>query len=174
MSELGNAQSAFKNAIKLYKDNNLNEAVEQLEEIIKIEPSHKDSSDFLVFLYIKLNKPHLALKLVNISIKNNSDNQEYYEKKYKLLLYIGEHNKALDCLEYLHNKYPSINTVREISNLYIEKNDIEKSENVIQKFFESNQTYSDLYKGIRHVKAGRNKLAEESYKKVLKQLNLRK
>jgi protein involved in temperature-dependent protein secretion len=75
MSELGSAQSAFKNAIKLYKDNNLNEAVEQLEEIIKIEPSHKDSSDFLVSLYIKLNKPHLALNFVNISIKNNSDNQ---------------------------------------------------------------------------------------------------
>ena len=168
MSELGNAQSAFKNAIKLYKDNNLYEAVKQLEEILKIEPSHKDSSDFLVYLYIKLNKPHQALKLINISIKNNSDNQEYYEKKYKLLLYIGEHNKALDCLEYLHNKHPSINTVREISNLYIDKNDVKKSENIIQKFFESNKTYSDLYKGIRHVKAGRNKLAEESYKKVLK------
>ena len=70
MSELGNAKSAFKNAIKLYKDNNLNDAVEQLEEIIKIQPSHKDSSDFLVSLYIKLNKPHLALNFVNISIKN--------------------------------------------------------------------------------------------------------
>ena len=39
---------------------------------------------------------------------------------------------------------------------------------MIQNFFESDKTYGELYKGIRHVKAGRLKLAEESYKKVLK------
>jgi tetratricopeptide (TPR) repeat protein len=66
---------------------------------------------------------------------------------------------------------PSIESIREISNIYIDKGEIEKSEESIQDFFELNKSYSELYKGIRHVKAGRNKLAEEAYKKVLKKDN---
>ena len=38
MSDLKNKQFAFKNAIKLLNDNNLNEAIEQLNEILKIHP----------------------------------------------------------------------------------------------------------------------------------------
>ena len=40
MPELNNAKFAFDNAIKLLNDNNLKESVEQLNEIIKIEPNH--------------------------------------------------------------------------------------------------------------------------------------
>ena len=40
MSELGNAQMGFNNAISLYNDNSLNDALEQLIEILKIEPNH--------------------------------------------------------------------------------------------------------------------------------------
>ena len=35
MSDSNNTQSAFENALKLLKDNNLNEAIEQLNEILK-------------------------------------------------------------------------------------------------------------------------------------------
>ena len=38
----------------------------------------------------------------------------------------------------------------------------------IINFFESNKNYSELYKGIRHVKAGRLRLAEDVYKNILK------
>jgi tetratricopeptide (TPR) repeat protein len=68
----------------------------------------------------------------------------------------------------LHKNFPSIETARLISNIHIENDREEESDQVIQTFFESDKTYGDLYKGIRHVKAGRLKLAEESYKKVLK------
>ena len=67
-----------------------------------------------------------------------------------------------------HKQFPSITTARLISNIYIENDREEESDQVIQSFFESNKTYGDLYKGIRHVKAGRLRLAEQTYKKVLK------
>ena len=171
MSDLNNTNYAFKNAIDLFKDNNVNEALEQLDEILKVYPEDKDSLDLIVLIYIKTNKPNDAIKFVNRCIGLFPEDISYLEKKYKLLTFIGDQNTALDCLKKLNKISPTIESIREISNIYIDKGETEKSEEIIQHFFESNKSYSELYKGIRHVKAGRNKLAEEAYKKVLKKDN---
>ena len=68
MSDSNNAQSAFENALKLLKDNNLNEAIEQLNEILKVHPTHIDSLDLLGAIFIKLNKPDEALAAIDKSI----------------------------------------------------------------------------------------------------------
>ena len=47
MSGSNNAQSAFENSLKLLKDNNLNEAVEQLNEIIEQLTEEAKSPDQL-------------------------------------------------------------------------------------------------------------------------------
>ena len=171
MSELNNINYAFDNAIKLLKDNNLKESIEQLEEILKIQPDHKKSLNLLADIFIKLNKPTESLKFINRVLKIDSSNKNTLEKKYKLLLYVGEESAAFDTLLLLNTSHPSINTARELSNYYLKHDDEEKSDEVIQTFFESDKSYSELYKGIRHVKAGRFKLAEESYKKVLEKDN---
>ena len=170
MPELNNAKFAFDNAIKLLNDNNLKESVEQLNEIIKIEPNHIKSLNLLGDIYIKLNKPKESLHFVNKALNIEKYNKLNLEKKYKLLLFLGNESSSHETLKLLHKKHPSINTARELSNYYLKIDDEEKSDNVIQDFFESDKTYSELYKGIRHVKAGRFKLAEEAYKKVLKSL----
>ena len=171
MSELNNINYAFDNAIKLVNDNNLKESIEQLEEILKIQSDHKKSLNLLADIFIKLNKPTESLKFINRVLKIDASNKNTLEKKYKLLLYIGEESAAFDTLLLLNTSHPSINTARELSNYYLKHDDEEKSDEVIQTFFESDKSYSELYKGIRHVKAGRFKLAEESYKKVLKKDN---
>jgi tetratricopeptide (TPR) repeat protein len=168
MSELNKTNYAFKNAIDLFKDNKVNDALEQLDEILKVYPEDKDSLDLIILIYIKTNKPNNAIQFVNRCISLFPDDISYLEKKYKLLTFIGDQNTALDCLITLNKISPTIESIREISNIYIDKGEIEKSEETIQDFFESNKSYSELYKGIRHVKAGRNKLAEEAYKNVLK------
>lgn len=168
MSDLNNTNYAFKNALDLFKDNNVNEALEQLDEILKVYPEDKDSLDLIILIYIKTNKPNDAIQFVNRCIGLFPQDITYLEKKYKLLTFIGDQNSALDCLKKLNKISPTIESIREISNIYIDKGETEKSEEIIQHFFESNKSYSELYKGIRHVKAGRNKLAEEAYKKVLK------
>ena len=165
---LDNTNFALKNAIKLFEDNNVNSAIEQLIEILKVHPDNKEALDLIILFNIKINDSVNALKYVNQAIHFFDNNKSYLEKKYKILIYIGDLNNALECIETLHKNYPSIDYVREISNIYADQSNFEKSEKVIQDFFESNKTYSELYKGIRHVKAGRNKHAEESYKKVLK------
>ena len=89
MPELNNAKFAFDNAIKLLNDNNLKESVEQLNEIIKIEPNHIKSLNLLGDIYIKLNKPKESLHFVNKVLNIEKFNKLNLEKKYKLLLFLG-------------------------------------------------------------------------------------
>ena len=168
MSDLNTAQFAFKNAVNLYSDNNLNEAIEQLNEILKTYPNHENALDLLGIIYIKQNKSEQALNVVNKSIKLVKNNKKYLDIKYKLLIYKGDNNNAFDCLKLLHKKYPSVNSAREISNHYLDLDEKDKADETIQTFLESDKTYSELYKGIRHVKANRDIQAEKAYKKVLK------
>ena len=167
MSELNSTQHAFDNAVNLLKDNNLNESIEQLHEILKVFPKHKDSIDLISDLFIKINEPKKALIYINKYLSIIKNSQKHLENKYKIYLYLGEDKNAFKVLKLLHENHPTIRTARTISNYYLSNNDEEKSDLVIQSFFEKNKSYSDLYKGIRHAKAGRNKLAEESYKNVL-------
>ena len=171
MSELNSTQHAFDNAVNLLKDNNLNESIEQLDEILKVFPKHKDSIDLISDLFIKINEPKKALIYINKYLSIIKNSQKHLENKYKIYLYLGEDKNALKVLKLLHENHPTIRTARTISNYYLSNNDEEKSDLVIQSFFENNKSYSDLYKGIRHAKAGRNKLAEESYKNVLSKDN---
>ena len=116
MPELNNAKFAFDNAIKLLNDNNLKESVEQLNEIIKIEPNHIKSLNLLGDIYIKLNKPKESLHFVNKVLNIEKFNKLNLEKKYKLLLFLGNESSSHETLELLHKKHPSINTARELSN----------------------------------------------------------
>ncbi len=171
MSELNSTQHAFDNAVNLLKDNNLNESIEQLHEILKVFPKHKNSIDLISDLFIKINEPKKALIYINKYLSISKNSQKHLENKYKIYLYLGEDKNAFKVLKLLHENHPTIRTARTISNYYLSNNDEEKSDLVIQSFFEKNKSYSDLYKGIRHAKAGRNKLAEESYKNVLSKDN---
>ena len=123
MSELNNINYAFDNAIKLLNDNNLKESIEQLEEILKIQSDHKKSLNLLADIFIKLNKPTESLKFINRVLKIDASNKNTLEKKYKLLLYIGEESAAFDTLLLLNRSHPSINTARELSNYYLKHDD---------------------------------------------------
>ena len=87
MSDLNNTNYAFKNALDLFKDNNVNEALEQLDEILKVYPEDKDSLDLIILIYIKTNKPNDAIQFVNRCIGLFPQDISYLEKKYKLLTF---------------------------------------------------------------------------------------
>ena len=79
----------FNNAISLYNDNSLNDALEQLIEILKIEPNHLESLNLIIRIYIKINESDSALKYLNICINNNYDLKKNLEIKYKLMVFKG-------------------------------------------------------------------------------------
>jgi tetratricopeptide (TPR) repeat protein len=168
MSENTNLKIALDNAFDLLNNNNLNECIEQLEEILIIHPSNLKALSLLLDINIKLNKAEKALEIIKKLIQLDSNNKEHHEKLIKVYQFLNDDQAYQSALIDFHKQFPSITTARLISNIHIENDREEESDQVIQNFFESDKTYGDLYKGIRHVKAGRLKLAEESYKKVLK------
>ena len=168
MSENTNLKLALDNAIDLFNNNNLNECIEQLEEILNIHSTNLEALEMLLDLNIKINKAEEALEIIKKLIQLDPNKKEHQEKLIKVYQFLNDEQAYQSALIDLHKNFPSIETARLISNIHIENDREEESDQVIQTFFESDKTYGDLYKGIRHVKAGRLKLAEESYKKVLK------
>ena len=168
MSENTNLKLALDNAIDLFNNNNLNECIEQLEEILNIHSTNLEALEMLLDINIKLNKGEEALEIIKKLIQVDPNKKEHQEKLIKVYQFLNNEQAYQSALIDLHKNFPSIETARLISNIHIENDREEESDQVIQTFFESDKTYGDLYKGIRHAKAGRLKLAEESYKKVLK------
>ena len=168
MSENTNLKLALDNAIDLFNNNNLNECIEQLEEILNIHSTNLEALEMLLDLNIKINKAEEALEIIKKLIQLDPNKKKHQEKLIKVYQFLNDEQAYQSALIDLHKNFPSIETARLISNIHIENDREEESDQVIQTFFESDKTYGDLYKGIRHAKAGRLKLAEESYKKVLK------
>ena len=168
MSENTNLKLALDNAIDLFNNNNLNECIEQLEEILNIHSTNLEALEMLLDLNIKINKAEEALEIIKKLIQLDPNKKEHQEKLIKVYQFLNNEQAYQSALIDLHKNFPSIETARLISNIHIENDREEESDQVIQTFFESDKTYGDLYKGIRHAKAGRLKLAEGSYKKVLK------
>ena len=168
MSENSNLKIALTNATDLLNNNNLNESMQQLEEILHVHPYNLKALSLLLEINIKLSDTDKAIEIINNLIKIEPDNASHYEKLIKIYQFLNDDSGYEFALIRLHKKFPSILTARLISNIYIKNDREEESDQIIQDFFESDKNYSDLYKGIRHVKAGRLKLAEETYKKVIK------
>ena len=168
MSENSNLKIALTNATDLLNNNNLNESMQQLEEILHVHPYNLKALSLLLEINIKLSDTDKAIEIINNLIQIEPDNASHYEKLIKIYQFLNDDSGYEFALIHLHKKFPSILTARLISNIYIKNDREEESDQIIQDFFESDKNYSDLYKGIRHVKAGRLKLAEETYKKVIK------
>ena len=168
MQESKNLKIALDNALEHINNNRLNESIEQLNEILKYTKNHIPTLDLLVKVYIKINQPTKALTINQKIIDIEPNNKFYLEQKIKFLKYLNDFNGYEKALLELNEKHPSIEIARLLSNLYLSQDDEDKSDHIIQNFFESNKNYSELYKGIRHVKAGRLRLAEDVYKNILK------
>ena len=80
---LDNTKFALTNALKLFKDNNVYSALEQLEEILKVYPDNKEALELIISINIKINNPINALKYINQSIHFFQDNKFYQNKNIK-------------------------------------------------------------------------------------------
>jgi tetratricopeptide (TPR) repeat protein len=167
MSENIFIKNALKKALELLNNNSLNEAAEQLNTILQKDSQNIEALTLLIQISIKQSNPREALKINKLLLSVLPENKEYLEQIVKIYKYLSDNLNYIKSLENLHNIHPTIETARELSNQYLNNNDEEQANEIIQSFFEKNKNYADLYKGIRHAKSGRFKLAEECYKKVL-------
>ena len=168
MKDLDSPKKAYNQAKSYINDNNLSDARAQLLEILKVYPNELNSIYLLVDVLIKLNEPTEAIQFIHQGLKINPKSSELLEKEIQILLFQNKKHQACEKFKELLLIRPEISLLRQLTNILVELDKEEEADNVIQDFLEKNKTYSNLYKGIRHAKAGRLKLAEEAYKTILK------
>ena len=169
MKDLDSPKKAYDNAIDLINDDKLSVAKAQLLEILKVFPKELNSIVLIIDISIKQNDPSEALIYIQKGLKINPKSIDLLEKEIQILLYQNKKYEACKKFKDLLKVKPDISLLRQLSNILVELDKEEEADDVIQEFLESNTTYSNLYKGIRHAKAGRVKLAEEVYTNILKE-----
>ena len=168
MKDLDSPKNAYDQALSLINDNKLSLAKAQLLEILKVFPNELNSIFLVIDISIKQNNPSEALKFIDEGLKVNPKSTELLEKEIQILLYQEKKYEACKKFKDFLKVKPDISILRQLSNILVELDREEEADDVIQEFLETNTTYSNLYKGIRHANAGRVKLAEEAYKSILK------
>jgi len=167
MKDLDSPKKAYDQAINFINDNNLSLAKAQLLEILKVFPNELNSIFLLVDVSIKQNDSKEALTYIHKGLKINPKSTELLEKEIQILLFQEKKYEACNKFKELLILKPEISLLRQLSNTLVELGREDEADDVIQEFLETNTTYSNLYKGIRHAKANRLKLAEEAYRSVL-------
>ena len=169
MKDLDSPNKAYKQAEIYLNDNNLSLAKAQLLEILKVYPKELNSIYLLVDVFIKLNDPGEAINFIHQGLVVNPKSSDLLEKEIQILLFQNKKHEASKKFRDLLLLRPEISLLRQLTNILVELDKEEEADEAIQEFLEKNKTYSNLYKGIRHAKAGRLKLAEEVYKTILKE-----
>jgi len=169
MKDLDSPNKAYKQAEIYLNDNNLSLAKAQLLEILKVYPNELNSIYLLVDVLIKQNDSGEAINFIHQGLAVNPKSSDLLEKEIQILLFQNKKHEASKKFRDLLILRPEISLLRQLTNILVELDKEEEADEVIQEFLEKNKTYSNLYKGIRHAKAGRLKLAEEVYKTILKE-----
>ena len=169
MSKNNSVQIAYQNATDLIDKKDYIQASEQLNEILKVFPNELNSIYLLIDCYIKLNKPTKALKSVHEALNIKNDDKKLLHLEIRLNEFLERDSECIYLLKKYINKFSDIGALKHLSNLLVRQDKSEEADELIKDFFENNEDYGLLYKGVRHLHASRYRKAEDAFKKVLKE-----
>ena len=169
MSNKNSVEIAYQNANDLIHKKDYIEASLQLEEILKVFPNELNSIYLLIDCYIKLNNPLKALESVHEALNIKKNDKKLLRLEIRLNEYLERDSECIFLLKRYIEKFSDIGALKHLSNLLVRQDKAEEADDSIKEFFENNEEYSLLYKGIRHLHASRYRKAEDAFKKVLQE-----
>ena len=169
MSNKNSVEIAYQNANDLIHKKDYIEASLQLEEILKVFPNELNSIYLLIDCYIKLNNPLKALESVHEALNIKKDDKKLLHLEIRLNEYLERDSECIFLLKRYIEKFSDIGALKHLSNLLVRQDKAEEADDSIKEFFENNEEYGLLYKGIRHLHASRYRKAEDAFKKVLQE-----
>ena len=169
MSNKNSVEIAYQNANDLIHKKDYIEASLQLEEILKVFPNELNSIYLLIDCYIKLNNPLKALESVHEALNIKKNDKKLLRLEIRLNEYLDRDSECIFLLKRYIKKFSDVGALKHLSNLLVRQDKAEEADDSIKEFFENNEEYSLLYKGIRHLHASRYRKAEDAFKKVLQE-----
>ncbi|MFL2728693.1 MAG: sulfotransferase, partial [Gammaproteobacteria bacterium] len=143
------------------------QAVSQLNEILRIFPNELNSIYLLIDCFIKINKPLEALEYTHKALSFKSDDKKLLLLEIRLNEFLERDSEAIVLLKTFINKYSDFSALKQLSNLLVKQDKVDEADDIVKDFFENNEDYGLLYKGVRHLHASRYRKAEDAFKKLL-------
>ena len=167
MNNKNSLEIAYQNARDLIHKKEYLQAISQLNEIIKVFPNELNSIYLLIDCFIKINKPIEALEYTHKALSYKNDDKKLLLLEIRLNEFLGRDSEAIFLLKAFINKYSDFTALKQLTNLLVKQDKADEADDVVKKFFENNEDYGLLYKGVRHLHASRYRKAEDAFKKVL-------
>ena len=169
MNKKNSLEIAYQNATNYIHKKDYSRAIVQLNEILKIFPNELNSIYLLIDCYIKFNKPLLALEATHKALEFKKDDKKLLHLEIRLNEFLKRDSESINLLKIFVHKFCDIGALKHLSNLLVHQDKADEADDLIKKFFESNEEYGLLYKGVRHLFASRFRKAEDAFKKVLQE-----
>jgi len=167
MSKNNTVEIAYQNAKDLIDKKDYTQASEQLNEILKVFPNELNSIYLLIDCYIKLNNPIKALECTHLALNIKNNDKKLLELEIRLNEYLERDSESIHLLKTFIDKFSDLGALKHLSNLLVKQDKSDEADELIKNFFEDNEDYGLLYKGVRHLHASRYRKAEDAFKKVL-------
>ena len=167
MSNKNSLEIAYQNARDLIHKKEYLQAISQLNEILRIFPNELNSIYLLIDCFIKINKPLEALEYTHKALSFKSDDKKLLLLEIRLNEFLERDSEAIFLLKKFINKYSDFSALKQLSNLLVKQDKVDEADDAVKKFFENNEDYGLLYKGVRHLHASRYRKAEDAFKKIL-------
>ena len=167
MSKNNSVEIAYQNAKDLIQKKDYIQASQQLNEILKVFPNELNSIYLLIDCYIKLNNPIKALESTHTALNINNNDKKLLQLEIRLNEYLERDSESIHLLKIFIDKFSDLGALKHLSNLLVKQDKSEEADELIKNFFENNEDYGLLYKGVRHLHASRYRKAEDAFKKVL-------
>ena len=167
MSNKNSLEIAYQNARDLIHKKEYLQAISQLNEILRIFPNELNSIYLLIDCFIKINKPLEALEYTHKALSFKSDDKKLLLLEIRLNEFLKRDSEAIFLLKTFINKYSDFSALKQLSNLLVKQDKADEADDIVKDFFENNEDYGLLYKGVRHLHAQRYRKAEDAFKKLL-------
>ena len=167
MSKNNSVEVAYQNAKDLMHKKDYIQASEQLNEILKVFPNELNSIYLLIDCYIKLNNPIKALEFTHSALNIKNNDKKLLQLEIRLNEYLERDSESIHLLKIFIDKFSDLGALKHLSNLLVKQDKSDEADELIKNFFENNEDYGLLYKGVRHLHASRYRKAEDAFKKVL-------
>ena len=167
MDNKNSLEIAYQNARDLIHKKEYLHAISQLNEILKVFPNELNSIYLLIDCFIKINKPIEALEYTHKALSFKNDDKKLLLIEIRLNEFLERDSEAIFLLKAFINKFSDFTALKQLTNLLVKQDKADEADDVVKEFFENNEDYGLLYKGVRHLHASRYRKAEDAFKKVL-------
>ena len=167
MNKKNSVEIAYQNATNLIDKKEYTQAIVQLNEILKIFPNELNSLYLLIDCYIKTNKALLALETTHKALEFKKDDKQLLHLEIRLNEYLKRDSESINLLKIFVDKFSDMSALKHLTNLLVHQDKADEADELIKNFFENNDEYGLLYRGVRHLFASRFRKAEDAFKKVL-------